>query len=194
LLIFRRCAERKLFHIEVASFNPDPDSKANIRPPQSLYDAVARRSEPDRYLRRAIVDPRPKRHHDGKPVGPEQVLAHRWREQLKRIGEDIVDDDETDGNTKAVETGLVLSGERDAALPDSVRVLALKLVDGQDLLKALHQYTSDFFNRQGLEDVCSRQFDETALLTMGMSFAYGGANGRYNYRRAGAGIVGWRRT
>jgi hypothetical protein len=36
------------------------------------------------------------------------------------------------------------------------------------LLAAIHQYTADFFQNQGLEEVCSRQFDETALLAMGV--------------------------
>lgn len=31
----------------------------------------------------------------------------------------------------------------------------------------MHQYVSDFYHNQGLEDVCTRQFDETALLAMG---------------------------
>jgi hypothetical protein len=31
----------------------------------------------------------------------------------------------------------------------------------------VHQYVSDFYHNNGLEDVCTRQFDETALLTMG---------------------------
>ena len=31
----------------------------------------------------------------------------------------------------------------------------------------MHQYVSDFYKRQGLEKVCSRKFDETALLAMG---------------------------
>ena len=32
----------------------------------------------------------------------------------------------------------------------------------------MHQYVSDFYKRQGLEKACSRKFDETALLAMGM--------------------------
>jgi hypothetical protein len=35
------------------------------------------------------------------------------------------------------------------------------------LLEAVHQYVSDFYKRQGLEKVCSKKFDETALLAMG---------------------------
>jgi hypothetical protein len=45
--------------------------------------------------------------------------------------------------------------QRDGALPDS------------DLLGALHQYAADFYKKQGLEEVCTRKFDETALLAMG---------------------------
>jgi hypothetical protein len=35
-------------------------------------------------------------------------------------------------------------------------------------LEALHQYVSDFFEHQGLMDVCATQFDETALLAIGL--------------------------
>jgi hypothetical protein len=38
-------------------------------------------------------------------------------------------------------------------------------------LEAVHQYVSDFYKRQGLEKVCSRKFDETALLPMGMELS-----------------------
>ena len=31
----------------------------------------------------------------------------------------------------------------------------------------MHQYVADFYHNQGLEDVCTRKFDETALLAMG---------------------------
>jgi hypothetical protein len=33
----------------------------------------------------------------------------------------------------------------------------------------LHVYVAEFFHHEGLEEVCSRQFDETALLAMGES-------------------------
>ena len=36
-------------------------------------------------------------------------------------------------------------------------------------MEALHVYVADFFHHEGLEEVCSRQFDETALLAMGES-------------------------
>lgn len=31
----------------------------------------------------------------------------------------------------------------------------------------MHQYVADFYHNQGLENVCTRKFDETALLAMG---------------------------
>jgi hypothetical protein len=34
-------------------------------------------------------------------------------------------------------------------------------------LEAVHQYVGDFYKRQGLQKVCSKKFDETALLAMG---------------------------
>jgi len=98
-------------------------------PPQSLYDAVARRSLPDRYLSRPRFDPENGKLNCGKPVAPEQVLASRWGRQLKRIrkqSEDEAgnkDDDGSDQNTKLIQNGLALSGERNDALPDSVRPL-----------------------------------------------------------------------
>jgi hypothetical protein len=58
-------------------------------------------------------------------------------------------------DVKLVEVGLAVPSQRDEALPDS------------DLLGALHQYAADFYQKQGLEEVCTRNFDETALLAMG---------------------------
>lgn len=102
---------------EVASSH----ESAKIRPPQSVYDAVARRSQPDRYLRRPRVNPETGQLWGGRPVAPEEVLADRWRRQLKRLGEvDDEDNDDIDKHTKLTQTGLALSGERDEALPDSV--------------------------------------------------------------------------
>ena len=36
-------------------------------------------------------------------------------------------------------------------------------------MEALHKYVSDFFHQQGLQGFCSRNFDETALLALGMN-------------------------
>jgi hypothetical protein len=100
------------------------DDKRKVSAPQSLYDAVARRSQPDRYLRRRKVYPRSGRTAGGRPVAPEEVLASRWQRQLQRLGEeDGGDDEEVDKGTKMIHSGLALSGEREEALPDSVRVL-----------------------------------------------------------------------
>ena len=38
----------------------------------------------------------------------------------------------------------------------------------KDLLAAIHQYTADFYDKEGLAEVASRQFYETALLAMGI--------------------------
>lgn len=106
-----------------------PGGTARNPPPQSLYDAVARGSQPDRYLRRPKVDAETGKLNSRKPVAPEQVLANRWQRQLKRIGKQNSDeagnkdDDEIDQNTKLIQNGLALSGERNDALPDSVRPL-----------------------------------------------------------------------
>ena len=107
----------------------DLRSTATNPPPQSLYDAVARGSQPDRYLRHRKVNAKSGKRHSGRPVAPEEVLANRWGRQLKRIGKQNEGEDgdghdaEIDQNTKLVQNGLVLSGERDEALPDSVRPL-----------------------------------------------------------------------
>jgi hypothetical protein len=163
-----RASRTRATFLDVAS-SSSSDGKRKVSAPQSLYDAVTRRSQPDRYLRRRKVDPRSGRTVGGRPVAPEEVLASRWQRQLQRLGEvDGEDDEEVDKNTKMIQSGLALSGEREEALPDSVRVFFGKGSDGQDLLKAVHQYTSDFFNHQGLEDVCARSFDGSSLLAMGM--------------------------
>jgi hypothetical protein len=80
-------------------------------------------------LRRRRVDPRSGRTAGGKAVDPEEVLASRWQRQLQRRGEaDEGEDEEVDKNTKMMQSGLALSGERDEALPDSVRVLLEKVL------------------------------------------------------------------
>jgi hypothetical protein len=35
-------------------------------------------------------------------------------------------------------------------------------------LEALHYYAAEFYEKQGLEEYCTQQFDGTALLAMGM--------------------------
>lgn len=117
---------RQLLFVELASSTNSSVGKRKVPKPQSLYDAVARRSQPDRYLRRRRVDSRSGR---TKAVAPEEVLASRWQRQLQRRGEaDEGEDEEVDKNTKMMQSGLALSGERDEALPDSVRVLSEKVL------------------------------------------------------------------
>ena len=39
----------------------------------------------------------------------------------------------------------------------------------KELLAAVHEYVADFFHKNRVENVCSRQFEETALLALGIS-------------------------
>jgi hypothetical protein len=43
------------------------------------------------------------------------------------------------------------------------------LANVKDLLTAVHEYVADFFQKNGVENVCSRQFEETALLALGIA-------------------------
>jgi len=53
--------------------------------------------------------------------------------------------------------GLVVSSELAEEVPDS------------ELVKALHAYTAEFFDREGVMGECARRFEETALLALGIT-------------------------
>ena len=82
---------------------------------QTVYDAVARKSAPDRFLNAKKRNPRSGKLGSTRPVPPETILAYRWRQQLQHAKiPDRVDD------VSMMQAGLVVPSHRNPALPDSV--------------------------------------------------------------------------
>ena len=92
------------------SLPSSPEPRKEVRY-QSLYDAVADRSRKDRFLNPPSSKTAPSR-----AAAPETILASRWRRQLQRSGENVLEDEDV----KLSEAGLVVPSDRNEGLPDSV--------------------------------------------------------------------------
>lgn len=87
---------------------------------RTLYDAVARKSREDRFLNVSKVNKQTGRHSATRAVGPDSILAYKWRTQAKANGKG--DEELEDLDVRLMQAGLVVPSQRNDALPDSVGV------------------------------------------------------------------------
>ena len=86
---------------------------------RTLYDAVARKSQEDRFLNISNVNKQTGRHSATRAVGPDSILAYKWRRtQAKANGKG--DEELEDLDVRLMQAGLVVPSQRNEALPDSV--------------------------------------------------------------------------